>query len=265
MSIETVRSADGTTIAYETVGTGPALVLIGGSFCDRRAPPSGTPLAALLADRFTVYSYDRRGRGDSTDRQPYATEREIDDLAAVVKAAGGEVFVFGNSSGSFIGLDAAAVGVAISKLACYEPPVILDASRASAMIGVASELAEASAANRRAEAVELYMTRVMQMPAPAFEQMRKSPMFGGLQALAHTLSYDLLFTARGPARLAVAASVRCPTLVMNGSASPPWMRKAIERLAGAIPGGRHRTLEGQTHAVDIAIIARALEEFFATD
>lgn len=264
MSISIVTSADGTTIAFEKTGTGPALILVGGSFCDRTAPPSGTPLAALLAPRFTVFSYDRRGRGDSTDTQPFSVEREVDDLLALVKAAGGEAFVFGNSSGSFIALDAACREVGISKLACYEPPVLLDQNRASAMAALAREVGDAAAANRRADAVELYMTRVMQMPAPVFDQMRRSPMFAGLQSLAHTLMFDLLLTARGPARLEEASAVRCPTVLLHGSACLPWMREAIGTLAAALPNGRQRVLEGQTHAVDITVLARALDEFFGT-
>jgi len=259
MSVTKVRSADGSMIAFEKTGSGPALILVGGSFCDRHAAPSGTPLAALLAHRFTVYSYDRRGRGDSTDTQPFAIEREREDLAAVMNAAGGDPFVFGNSSGGLLGLD---VATRLSKLACYEPPVILDAQRAKGMVGLAQELVEATATNRRAEAVELFMTRVMQMPAPAFENLRRSPMFAGLQSLAHTLSYDLLLTARGPARLEEAVSIRCPTLLLNGSNSPPWMSGALDALAKVMPHGRRRVLEGQTHAVDLEVLALALEEFF---
>src|SRR5262245_60249677 len=128
MRIQRVQSADGTSIAFEATGQGPALVLVGGAFCDRSAPTSGTPLAALLEHRFTVLSYDRRGRGDSTDTAPYAVEREVQDLAAVINAAGGSAFVFGNSSGGLLALDAAAHGLMIPKLVLYEPPVILDPS-----------------------------------------------------------------------------------------------------------------------------------------
>ncbi|RKG73308.1 alpha/beta hydrolase [Corallococcus exercitus] len=259
--MHTVRSADGTSIAFETTGKGPPLILVGGAFCDRTAPTSGTPLAALLAHRFTVFSYDRRGRGDSGDTPPHAPEREEEDLAAIITAAGGSAAVFGNSSGGLLALDAAARGLPISKLVVYEPPVILDADRARAFEGVAKQLDEAAKGNRRSEAVELYFTKVMQVPAPAVEQMRKAPMWAGLEHLAHTLSYDLRITARGPSRLEQLPAVRAATLVMDGGASPDWMRQAIQTLARAIPGARHRTLEGQTHAVDPKALARALEEF----
>jgi pimeloyl-ACP methyl ester carboxylesterase len=262
MTIKKVQSADGTSIAFETAGNGPPVILVGGAFCDRSALVSGTPLAALLAPRFTVFSYDRRGRGDSEDTPPYAIDREVEDLAALITVAGGSAFVFGNSSGALLALDAAAQHHTIPKLACYEPPVVLDPDRVMAFEGLATQLAEAAATGRRAEAAERFLTQVIQMPAPAVAQMRTSPVWPGLEALAHTLSYDLRITVRGPARLAQLASVRSATLVMDGSASPPWMREAIRTLARAIPGARHRTLEGQTHAVDLQTLARALEDFF---
>lgn len=260
MTIETVQSADGTAIAFERTGEGPPLILVGGAFCDRTARASGTPLAALLAHRFTVLSYDRRGRGDSGDTPPFAVERETDDLAALMAAAGGPVAVFGNSSGGLLALDAAAGGLAIPKLVIYEPPVILDADQARSFEELAVQLDEAAASDRRADAVELFLTRVMQMAAPVVAQMRGSPMWPGLEKLAHTLGRDLRITARGPARLDRLPDLRGATTVMEGGASPPWMREAIQTLARAIPGARHRTLEGQTHTVDPGALARAIEE-----
>jgi pimeloyl-ACP methyl ester carboxylesterase len=261
MKINTVESADGTSIAFETTGKGPPLILIGGAFCGRSAPTSGTPLAALLAHRFTVFSYDRRGRGDSENTPPHANGREVEDLAALITAAGGSASVFGNSSGGLLAIDAAAAGLSIPKLVVYEPPVILDAGRAESFKGLAKQLDEAAASDRRSEAVELYFTKVMQVPAPGVEQMRKSPMWPGLEHLAHTLSYDLRITARGPLRLEQMPAVRSATLVMDGGASPGWMRDAIVTLSRAIPNARHRTLEGQTHAVDPKALAQAIEEF----
>ncbi len=262
MKLETVKSADGTSIAFERTGSGPPLLLIGGAFCDRTSPPSGTPLAALLAKRFTVFSYDRRGRGDSEDARDYAIERELDDVAALIQKAGESVLVFGNSSGAFLAFDAAVRGRSISKLALYEPPVILDPARARGLLDLAKQIDEAARGGRRAEAVELYMTKVMQMPGPAFEQVRRSPAFTGLQHLAHTLSYDLRITARGPERLEEASAIRATALVMNGDASPAWMRDAIQALAQRIPAAQHRSLAGQTHAVDIERLAKVLDEFF---
>jgi pimeloyl-ACP methyl ester carboxylesterase len=261
VKISTVKSKDGTSIAFETTGKGRPLILVGGAFCGRSAPASGTPLAALLAHRFTVFSYDRRGRGQSGDASPHAIGCEVEDLAALIAAAGGSAYVFGNSSGAFLALDAAVHGLAIPKLVLYEPPVILDADRAGYFNGLAKQLDEAAAGNRRSDAVESYFTKVMQMPAPAVAKMRQSPIWPGLEEMAHTLSYDLLLTARGPLRLGELTGVRSSTLVLSGEASPDWMREAIGTLARAIPNARQRSLEGQTHAVDPKALAKAVEAF----
>lgn len=261
MSIQKTKSADGTIIAYEKMGKGPALVLVGGAFCDRAAPASGTPLAALLAHRFTVFSYDRRGRGDSDLAPVDSPFREIEDLAAVIEAAGGSASVFGNSSGGLLALDAAASGLAMTKLVVYEPPVILDPVRAESFIGLAKQLDDAVASDRRGEAAELFLTKVVQVPAPVVDGMRKSPMWSNLEHIAHTLGHDLRITARGPARLESMSKVSADTLAMDGSASPGWMRDAVASLSRVLPKGHHRTLEGQTHAVDPKVLARAIEEF----
>lgn len=261
MRTRRIKSADGTTIAFERVGDGPPLVLVGGALSDRTAPTSGTPLATMLAHRFTVLAYDRRGRGDSGDTSPWALDRELEDLAALIAAAGGSAAVFGNASGGLLALDAAAQGLAITRLAVYEPPVILDADRAASFVRLANELDQVVAEARRTQAVELYFTRVMQMPAPAVAQLRRTPMWPEFEDLAHTLSYDLRIAARGAARLAEAPEVQSPALAIDGGASPGWMRGAIEAVARAIPRGRHRTLEGQAHAVDPKALALALEGF----
>lgn len=262
MNIETIVSTDGTTIAFERTGEGPAVVLVGGAFCDRTASVSGTPLAAQLAHRFTVYSYDRRGRGDSTDAAVYTLEREQDDLAAVIDVAGGSAHVFGNSSGALLALDAAARGVAIPRLALYEPPVILDPDRMAALTALAQELDLAAAAGRRGDAVELYFTKVMAMPEAAVQGMKKSSHWRGLEALAHTLGYDLRITARGASRLAMLSTVAADTRIIQGSASPSWFRDALQVLTDRLPRATLHTLAGQTHAVDPATLARELEAFF---
>lgn len=256
-----IKSADGTPIAFETIGEGAPLILVGGALSDRTSPASGKPLAAMLAHRFTVLAYDRRGRGDSGDHTPWTLDRELEDLAALIAAAGGSAAVFGNSSGGLLALDAAAQGLAITRLAVHEPPVILDANRAASLVRLANELDEVVAEARRTQAVELYFTRVMQMPVPAVAQLRRTPMWAEFEDLAHTLSHDVRITARGAVRLAEAPAVRPPTLAIDGGATPGWMREAIEAVARAIPRGRHRTLEGPAHAVDPKALALALEEF----
>ncbi|MET0790320.1 MAG: alpha/beta hydrolase [Polyangiaceae bacterium] len=263
MKIPHVTSADGTRIAFESAGKGPPLILVGGAFCDRKARASGTPLAALLAPHFTVFSYDRRGRGDSADTPDWAIEREVEDLAALIREAGGSAFEYGISSGALLGLTAAVRQLAIPKLALYEPPLLLDASRAKQFDDLAEQLQGHAAAGRRSEAAELFLTRVVQVPAPAVAQMKQAPLWRGLESLAHTLSYDVRITALGPALLDRAPLVRAATLALCGTACPPWMHDAIRALSEAIPAGSQRVLEGQTHDVDPQVLTGALLEFFS--
>jgi len=261
--MNTVRSSDGTTIAFDQWGEGSPLVYVGGALNDRSA---GAPLAAILAQRFTVLSYDRRGRGASGDTKPYTVEREVEDLEALIVEAGGSAFVYGMSSGGVLALEAAAGGLAITKLAIYEPPFAADDNQRRGAREYATKLAELLSAGRRGDAIELFMTMVG-MPAEMIGQMRGAPMWPALEALAPSLAYDSAVmgdSSRGSSlpteRLAAVAT---PTLVLDGGASPAWMREMARRVANALPGGQHRRLEGQTHDVAPEALAPALEEFFA--
>jgi pimeloyl-ACP methyl ester carboxylesterase len=256
-----VRSADGTAIAFETVGEGPALVLVGGAFNDRTARASGTPLAALLASRFTVFSYDRRGRGDSGDTPPYAIAREVEDLAAIVAVAGGAASAYGMSSGAILVLEAALQGVPVAKLALFEPPLLLDASAPKPPEDLERNLVELVADGKRSEAAELFLTKVVQVPPPFVAHMRSSPVWRSLEALAHTLSNDVLIMTRGADVVAKASAIRAPALALTGGASPPWMQRGVRALADAIPGARATVLENQTHDVDPKVLAQALDAF----
>jgi pimeloyl-ACP methyl ester carboxylesterase len=262
MSIETVKSKDGTSIAFEASGKGPPLILVGGAFCDRRARASGTPLAALLSSRFTVFSYDRRGRADSGDTPPYGIEREVQDLAALVERAGGAAYAYGISSGAMLILEASLDGVPLSRVALYEPPIQLDSSRGEELEKLVGELDAAVGAGRRGDAAEIFLTKVVQVPASVVGQMRKAPFWAGLEALAHTLAFDVRIAARALSLLERARSVPSVTLALCGEASPPWMREGVGALAKAIPGAQLRILPGQTHDVDVTVIARELEGFF---
>jgi pimeloyl-ACP methyl ester carboxylesterase len=259
--MKTVRSSDGTTIAFDQWGEGPPLIYVGGALNDRS---SGAPLGGLLASRFTVISYDRRGRGASGDTAPYAVERELEDLQALLEVAGGSAFVYGMSSGGVLALEAAAQGLAIGKLAVYEPPFAADEAHAQRAREHAAKLTEALSAGRRGDALELFMTMVG-VPAQMIGQMRGSPMWPALEALAPSLAYDsaVMGDSRGASLPAGRlAAVAVPTLVLDGGASPAWMREVGRRVAGALPAGEHRTLDGQTHDVSPQVLAPVLEEFF---
>ena len=262
--MNTVRSQDGTTIAFDRSGSGPALILIGGAMSHRG---SAATVASLLAPSFSVICYDRRGRGDSGNTLPYSVDREIEDLAALIVEAGASAYVMGGSSGGILALDGAAHGLAITKLAVYEPPLIVDKGGPLLPVGFADHLAERASSGHGGDAVEAFMTRALGMPVDAVAGMRQAPFWSGLEALAPTLAYDLILS--GPtqtgssAPLSKWASMKTPTLVMGGGASPEWMQNGVRALAGTLPNATHRILEGQTHAADPKLLADALQEFFA--
>ncbi len=259
--METVRSSDGTTIAFERSGDGPFLVYVGGALNDRH---SGEPLAAELAPRFTVVTYDRRGRGNSGDTAPFAADREIDDLAAVIDAVGGSASVYGISSGGALALEAAAQGLPITRLAVFEVPFNLgdEASQERAR-NYRRDLVALLDAGRRDDALALFMASVG-MPAEAIAGMRNAPMWPALAALAPTLAYDsaVMRDAEGASipmdRL---SEITVPTLVLDGGASPAWMRETARAVARAVPQGEHHTLEGQTHDVAADALAPVLDDF----
>jgi pimeloyl-ACP methyl ester carboxylesterase len=258
--MSTARSSDGTAIAYEASGEGPPLVLVDGALCHRAFGPS-RPLAAELADRFTVYTYDRRGRGDSDDTAPYAVEREVEDLEAVIAAAGGSAHVYGISSGAVLALDAARHGAGIASLALYEPPFIVDDSRPPMPADYMSRLEQLIGADRRGDAVRLFMGHVG-VPAAFVALMRLMPAWRKLKAVAHTLRYDaaVIGTTQSGAPLPADrwAEVTVPTLVVTGSKSEPWMHRGGEQLADVLPDAEHTVLDGQNHMVKAKALAPLL-------
>jgi pimeloyl-ACP methyl ester carboxylesterase len=267
--MRTVTSKDGTPIAFDQSGQGPALILVGAASATRLDEAS---LAAALAPDFTVLAYDRRGRGDSGDTAPYAVEREVEDLDAMIDAAGGSAFVFGHSSGAVLALDAARVFPAkITKLALYEPPFIIDASRPPMPQDFVAHLTALVASGRQGDVVEYWQTQ-LGIPVEMTAHMRQSPMWPGLEAVAHTLPYDATImedTQRGdPLPLRKWASVTVPTLVMDGtvflgSAEPhEFMRHGADALANVLPNAQRRILEGQDHGPVDDVLAAALKAFF---
>lgn len=250
--MEKVTSKDGTNITFDQSGKGPAIILVVGAFNDRT---TGAPLARFLEQHFTVFNYDRRGRGESGDTGSYAIEREIEDLDALIAHAGGSVFVFGYSSGAILALRSAAQGLNISQLAIYDPPP------SGAKAGeLAPQLTELIVAGRRGEAVELFQTEAVGIPAAIVAQMRNAPFRTGLEKMAHTLVYESIILQSLPTGLI--ASIRIPTLVIDGEESHALLRQTAKSLADELPDGLHRTLEGQGHDLVPAVLARVLKEFF---
>jgi pimeloyl-ACP methyl ester carboxylesterase len=257
--VDTVVSHDGTTIAFDRAGDGPAVVLINAGPTDRNV---NAQLAGLLAARFTVLNYDRRGRGGSGDTAPYAVDREYEDLQAVIDAAGGSASVFGNSGGGILAIEAAARGLAVTKLAVWEPPYVLDGTRPPVPKDYQQRLSELLAAGRRGDMVELFLTTAVGLPAGFVAPIRQSPFFPSMEAVAHALVYDAMIVGDFSLPTARVATIKVPTLVVDGGQTP-WLRAAADAVAGALPDARRRTLEGQPHNVDAAALAPVLAEFFA--
>jgi pimeloyl-ACP methyl ester carboxylesterase len=267
--VSAVISSDGTTIAYEQRGEGRPLILIDGALCTRTFGPM-PKLVPLLAHHFAVISYDRRGRGTSGDTAPYAVEREIEDIQALIEVAGGSAFLYGMSSGAVLALRVAASGPGVTKLALYEPPLTIAGSPLPVPPDRKAEITALVRSGRRGDAVTTFL-RMVGAPGVAILMTRIIPgVWSKLTAVAHTLPYDFAIlgeTGAGkplPAELEhVMASISVPTLVGVGGKSPAWMRHAVETVAGAIPGAAKRVLAGQRHNVSANAIAPALTEFFS--
>ncbi len=261
-----VTSKDGTPIAYDRQGRGPAVILVGGAFVDRSET---APLATELAAQFTVYNYDRRGRGQSGDTLPYAVEREIEDLQALIAEAGGSAHLYGVSSGGALVLEAAAAGIAADRLAVYEVPYDLAEDGPRRQREYVERLEGLLAEGRRGDAAELFMRL-----AGASEEMiagaRSSPMWPGLEAVAPSLAYDAACMGDGRPPTERLARITRPTLVATGGASPEsfvggggdFFAKAADAIAASIPQAQRQTIEGQTHMVDPKALAPVLERFF---
>jgi len=260
--METVRSKDGTTIAFDRAGRGDPLILVGGAFSQRAFPPLAD-LVPALESHFTVYNYDRRGRGDSGDTPPYAVPREVEDLAAIIGAAGGSANVYGISSGAALALEAAASGLAIKRLALLEPPLaVADASRTPPQ-DLVPRVAEMVAAGRNGDAVVAFFREGIGLPAETVAEMRQMPMWMAFELVAHTIVYDLSIVADEGLLHERAPRVSVPTLVIAGGESSAPMRDAARALADAMPDARLLMLEGQDHAADPAAVAPALIAFFS--
>ncbi len=253
-------SADRTRIAFDQTGQGPPVILVVGAFNDRS---TGAPLAKALESHLTVLNYDRRGRGASGDTQPYAVEREVEDLDALIREAGGAARMFGYSSGAILALEAAARGLNITKLALYDPPFIVGTDIPRPPKDLARELARLVASGRRGEAVELFQTKMVRIPEQVVAQLRQAPFRPALEAIAHTLVYDASILGDQELPMAQLRSIKAPTLVVYGGEGPTFLGNSAKALAMALPDGHVRALDGQTHDIVPAALAPVLMEFFS--
>ena len=265
--MQTVTSKDGSRIAYDHYGSGPAVILVTGALGYRKFNKM-EELVKLLAEHCTVINYDRRGRGDSTEVKPFTVEREIEDIAALIDAAGGRASLWGWSSGGALALRAAAAGLAVERLSVYEVPFMVtpDAKRPTPDYG--ERLDELVAAGDRSGAVKHFMRNSMGIPAPFVALMRLMPMWKGLKATAHTLPYDWAALGKhtmygAPLNPAEWAPVTCPTLVVAGAKSPDELQQGSRALAEVLPNAELQKLEGVSHNVKMPALAPVLAEFFA--
>lgn len=249
--MEKTISADGTPIAYERTGDGPPLVLVAGALCDRT---SFAPLAELLGGEFTAYTYDRRGRGDSGPVAAGAPEREYEDLAAVVAAAGGVPAIYGHSSGAALVLQAVAAGVPASRVVAYDPPYSTDEATRSP--GLREQVDALLAEGRRDDAVALFLGG-----GDWIEHARNEPWWPPLAALAHTLPHDFVLVGEEDVPAALLSHIGVPTLLLNGEQSEPFFHAAGAAVTAAVPGARHEVVAGQGHPVAHDVVAPLIAGF----
>ncbi len=264
--MHTVTSKDGSRIAYDRLGSGPAVILVGGALGYRKFKKM-EELAEMLAERCTVINYDRRGRGDSTEVKPFALEREIEDIAALIEAEGGSASLWGWSSGGALALRAAGAGIGVERLSVYEVPFMVTPEAKRPTPDYGERLDELVAAGRRDAAVRHFMRNAVGVPAPFVALMRLMPMWKGLEATAHTLPYDWAALGRhtmygAPLDPDEWAAVTMPTLVAYGAKSSAVLQEGSRALAEVLPNAELRELEGISHNVKMNVLAPVLGEFF---
>jgi pimeloyl-ACP methyl ester carboxylesterase len=265
--MKTVTSKDGTTIAFDQIGNGPVVILVDSALADRSIC---VKLAKLLAEEFTVINYDRRGRGESGDIQPYTVEREVEDIEALVDNAGGSAFVFGSSTGAVLALEAASkLPAKVKKQVLYEPPFIVDDSRPPMSADFVEQVKDLLARDKRSDALRLFFSKAMGIPGIFITLMRFMPSWSKSKSVAHTLPYDLMImsdTQRGkPLPVDRWVTAKAPTLVLTGGKSETFFHKGADALVKVLPDAQHRILKDQHHGSAVMspnVIASEMAGFF---
>ena len=265
--MRTVTSKDGTKIAFEKVGSGPAVILVNGAMSYRRAfDRTLEDLAELLGKHFTVYDYDRRGRGESGNTEPFTKVREMEDIQALVEEAGGEAMLVGFSSGGAVALETTAVTPGVMKAFLYEVPFIVDDTR-QPLDDYEGQTSKLVAEGKLDELIEYFITEVAGVPAEFVGGIKHDQaMWARMRAIAPTIPHDAAFMGEfmkgKPLPAGYWSKVKVPVLVGDGGASPAWLHHAAETLAKALPHASRKTFEGQTHSVDPRVLAPVIIEFF---
>lgn len=261
--MDTVKSNDGTAIAYDLIGEGPPVVLISGGLNQRIMYGK---LVGPLSEQHTVFNYDRRGRGDSGDGDPdtYTIEREIEDLATVIDAIGEPASVFGNCTGGIIALHAAAAGVPMEKLGLYEPPWAVGGDKPVAGPDYLDRLKALIDAGKRDEAIMMFQKEAVGASDEFVQRLRNHPAWPIIVGLAHTLVYDRVVVGDGSIPADVIRKVDVPTLLMEGGASSSWQRNACTEVANLLPNVQREVLPGQGHVFPLVESAPYLLKFFGS-
>ena len=254
-------SKDGTKIAYETAGDGPPLVIVWGAL-GLRASPFAKAMRDELAKSFSVYDYDRRGRGESGDTQPYSVAAEVEDLRAVCLAAGGRPWVWATSSGAALALEAAAAGVPMQRLAAHEPPYAVGEHTGAFDREYPRKVADLVRADRREDAVRLFM-RTVGVPAPFVWLMRFMNFWKSAVAAANTLPYDAACVNAFELPTERFRSITTPTVILAGGATPASLKRAAEEVSKTVPGATLRVVPKQNHGIKPASLRPVLVELFS--
>ncbi|MEU8222687.1 alpha/beta hydrolase [Kribbella sp. NPDC048915] len=262
--MSTVTSADGTTIAFDAYGEGAALIVVDGATAHRAVNPVNAELGALLSDDFRTYAYDRRGRGESGDTAPYAIQREIEDIAALIEDAGRPAIISAWSSGCLLALDAAGAGLPIAGLVLFEPPVIVSDAFHVLPSDYVEQLDAFIAEGRRDKAAELFMTAAVGLPPEAVAGIKQSPMWAPVEEVAHTIAYDgrIMGTTMSGKPLPTDrwAGVTVPVLVLHGDKTWPMLAAGAEAVAAHLPTAALRVIPGADHSTEAATLAPILRE-----
>lgn len=256
-----VISKDGTSIVYDQKGNGPAVILVDGAFCSKDFGPM-PKIVPLLSQKFRVISYDRRARGASGDTKPYAVEREIEDIEALIDMAGGTAFLFGISSGAILSIKAVAYGLNIDRLALLEPPFVGNVKQKRPSNSV-EQLKQMISEGRKGDAVNFYLRKVMGMPVFITWILRLTPNWSKMKANANSLPYDA--TVCGDFNLPfklINKKLTIPTIVIDSSKSPKMLREAVQSVAEILPNGQRITLSGAIHEVPPKILVPVLTDFY---
>jgi pimeloyl-ACP methyl ester carboxylesterase len=269
--MNTVISKDGTRIAYDVYGQGPAVILVDGATASRAFGGSAQLAQRLAREGFSTYAYDRRGRNESGDTQPYAVAREIEDIEALIDQAGGTADLYGISSGGALALEAAAaLGDKLKKLAVYEVPYMgVDPARVPAR-EIFTNTRQLVSEGKNGEAFAEYMGKLAGLPAEMLAGMRQAPFWPMMEAVAPSLVNDatVMFGRDFTPQKKLLEKITIPVLALSGDVDmlpgvdTSFMAKAAQVIANMVPHGKYQLLSGQSHDVDVEVIAPILSEFY---